>query len=312
MSESKVLDGAELDHMLLTPGASLSAIPGEERRIAISRILAAEANRDDHVHDFRVQALNERLLPLREVDTWIRQQAERDGPSTYWLSGVALKADDIRELKNGWVSIPELHIHPARDVELSEQPSISRRFVVYLRDSRLHSMQMQPVTVGGILDRLRRHADILHEEYLWDRAQAATFLLTSWVPYAWLYESELVALRGRKPREMGRKSLELAVFTAERSKKETLAARMSMWNSLHPEWAYTATTNFGWQSQDAIKRLVGAKEERAQLRGSLAGWQQDIERLSARDVTDRAHVEIQAARDAIRGGEGRRRQGHTA
>ncbi len=61
-------------------------------------------------------------------------------------------------------------------------------------------------------------------------------------------------MRGRRPREISPKHLELALFTAERE-GEPLAVRMTTWNAQHPEWAYSQITNFGRDSREAVRRL---------------------------------------------------------
>jgi hypothetical protein len=108
---------------------------------------------------------------------------------------------------------------------------------------------------GAVLDKLRRLALLLAQDMLWSPEQAATFVLTGLVPFAESFARALEAHRGRRPREMTYKHMELAVFTAQRD-RESLAERMGEWNAAHPEWAYKTVEHFGGDSRLAVRRLV--------------------------------------------------------
>jgi hypothetical protein len=112
------------------------------------------------------------------------------------------------------------------------------------------------VRAGGTLDRLRRLSLALADNYQWDPAQASTFVLTGLIPYsqAWAERLQGALVRGRRPREITPKHLELALFTVERE-GEPLTARMTAWSSQHPEWKYAQVTNFGRDSREAVRRL---------------------------------------------------------
>jgi hypothetical protein len=112
------------------------------------------------------------------------------------------------------------------------------------------------VRAGATLDRLRRLSVALADNYQWDPEQASTFMLTGLVPYsqAWVERLRGALVRGRRPREISPKHLELALFTAERE-GEPLAVRMTAWNAQHSEWAYAQITNFGRDSREAVRRL---------------------------------------------------------
>src|SRR5258706_5403685 len=142
---------------------------------------------------------------------------------------------------------------------------------------------------GGILDRLRLLSRSTKARYGWAEAQAVAFILTGLAP---LIPSVMVRyndapvpatsrivltvdptlsprevtdkyrkarqyLVGEYHREVSEKHLQLALFAATQLRGESLATRMAAWNQRFPQWAYSRESNFGWDSSQAKRRVVG-------------------------------------------------------
>jgi hypothetical protein len=292
--ETEAQVGMVLPGMLPSDGALASAPDAEERLArAVSRYLAIQALqvRDfgdgiGGVSSFRQRELNRQVLQSHEVGLWIQRWTREEGSPSWWLSGVSLDDGDIEQHDDGTISIRKrFHVQwlddglPIGAQNAHEQPSMTRRELTYLSRaisaSRSYggtstsgsltsysSPDARPiqgrrtVRAGGALDRLRRLSLALADTYQWDPEQASTFVLTGLVPYskAWAERLRGALVRGRRPREISPKHLELALFTAERE-GEPLAVRMTAWNAQHPEWAYAQITNFGRDSREAVRRL---------------------------------------------------------
>jgi hypothetical protein len=271
---------------MLPRGGALAGAPDSQEQLvrAISRYLAIEAlkKRDfGGVSAFRQRELGGAVLSPGEVKGWIVRELKPprvrpvESRPSWWLSGVALDEGDFEQHEDGTISIHKrLHVQwkddglPAGPQSAHEEPTMSRRELQYWWLLPKPGGWGEPfvgkdkVREGTTLDRLRRLSQALAEEFQWEPAQATTFVLTGLVPYSevWNRNLEAVRVRGRRPRELSLKHLELALFTAERE-SEPLAARMKEWNAQHPEWEYAQVTNFGRDSRDAVRRL----EERLDL-----------------------------------------------
>jgi hypothetical protein len=270
------LPGTETPRFL-DPHERIAAHPEQTRIRAISHILAAEASRHKDVVGYRATELQERLLVLGDVDGWVQDVAGREGQPSWWLSGVPVPAAGIRDERDGSVTIDHLGFTPQRGLDLHEVPSVHRRYLDYLTPQLL--LMTNPISAGGVLNRLRLLSLVLEFLYFWLPADATTYVLTGLIPYAWRYADVLQQRRGRRPQGMSDKHMELAVFVSERPLGESLALKMNAWNALHPEWRYEQTSSFGGHSQLAIRRLIGSDSERPF--DWTSRWGQDVAELGA-------------------------------
>lgn len=255
--------------------------PEEARIIAVSRVLAAEATayggqpQEDiiGVQDFRAAYLPDGLVPDVRVEQWIPEQGMRDQTvidadgqprnvsQSFWLAGlpINLEEDVIAWHDDRTVTVQvRVPMFGATQVTAAftanEHPSLSERYVRYSTPTRSH--HQRAVRAGGVLDHLRRLALDLSETYLWTEEQATVFVLTGLIPHAGAFATQATQGMKRKPRGMSHKHMELAIFNAEHG-GEPYAVRMEVWNTLHPEWAYTQAPHFGGDSRLALKRLTG-------------------------------------------------------
>jgi hypothetical protein len=227
------------------------------------------------VEDFRKYALNGSLLTADQIGSWIHAQEERDGEPSWWFGGIALNEGDYVRLGNGMIQITKaIPIDWRGGGELGtawERPGATRRELAYITPDI--PVQERPVRDGSVLDELRRLSLLLAEAYAWEPEQATAFILTGLIPYnaAWARQIEAVRVKGRRPRELSVKHLELACFWEEHEGK-SMAARMALWNKLHPNWTYDAVTNFGRDGRQAAARLAERMGERGAARELRVGY----------------------------------------
>lgn len=286
--EPKMLD-------VQTPRPARPDGTANKRWRAISLLLAQEGEKDPEVHEFRADVLHGQLLGLDEVDAWIKQQAEADGPPTRYLDGVPIPPGTamVRYDADFWPD-PPIVIDEASP--LRGYGNRGTRLAYAVPGERWQ--RLQPTASGGILERLRQLSDDLSHRYRWQKAQATLFVLTGATPVVsplsttFQYRGPVEAA-GRivltvdpalTPREVAEayrrvrkdlletatrpisdKHLELAVFGSDRAQEETWAERMRVWNKKHPQWAYSRAANFARDVQRAEQRLLHPR-----LRLSLA------------------------------------------
>jgi hypothetical protein len=289
MAEDTILAG------MVAPEAPVADVPPDKmRERAISQVLAAVTDRQDEtVAQFRRDHLNGDTIAPGEVRDWVRRTAASDGAASSFIANVPWEAfqynkqDGSYTLPKDWANALRFNkpIVPRRDggVDISTLGRIESdpclisqdlQYVAPASDDNLRQEPIgEPVRAGGVLYELRRLAFYLlgaHEywaddprqpyEYrrLWGEARAATFVLTGYAP---LVAEELFPLPSyRGMHRQSAKHLQLAVFT-ERRAGEPLATRMDEWNRRFPAWGYLRTTNFGWDSSQAVKRLMQHVEE---------------------------------------------------
>jgi hypothetical protein len=245
--------------------------PEHARLRAVSRLLAAQAAQMAPIQEFRAEVLKGTLLDFAQVEQWIREQAERDGDPSYWLSGIPIPYEQVREQDGtATIDIGTLVLDRRRmNRGLDEELVLEHRYVLF---NTPYMVKMQrAVTIGRVLDRLRLLSKELKKTYGWEENQATTFVLTGQIPVASRYLAETDAKRARRPRGMSLKHMELAIFTQEH-RGEPLATRMQSWNELHPDWAYANVTHFGGDSLQSVQRLLGhvSKATRSRATGSQA------------------------------------------
>jgi hypothetical protein len=230
----------------------------KSRAEALSFLLALDASRDPAVVGFRRAELRGRLIRLERVGNWVARRSE---PPTELITVTVERPDEpLKQFKE----VLEYAAPPASAV------------------------QTCPVALGSALDRLRSLSESLANRYGWRPAEAATFVLTGWVPVlqpirartqvrlpisaatritldidptvtpaevAERYATE----RGRhvwaRTRRMSQKHLQLAMY-AEAHQEGTWAERMRGWNEAHPDAAYRQASNFQRDVTRAIDRVL--------------------------------------------------------
>lgn len=90
----------EMPSPMVARDAPLPDDPFEARRVAVSRVLAADLAGWEEVRDFRRASLGGRLLDWEEVAGWVFAQSDAppdgDGPPSYWLSDVPVSEEQVR------------------------------------------------------------------------------------------------------------------------------------------------------------------------------------------------------------------------
>jgi hypothetical protein len=142
---------------------------------AKSLMLAADASEDNGVLHYRRTVLDDALIPLDEIKTWVQELSRLDGPGTFYTHGIA-------PLDIG----PSEHIESVepRVIQLPDGRFLLARTFCELLHFPGESGWRESVTVasGGHLDDLRMLSDRLAETYPWQPAQAVGFVLTGVTP----------------------------------------------------------------------------------------------------------------------------------
>lgn len=257
------------------------------RLMALSHLVAQEAAKDKEVQAFRSEVLQNKLLLLTQVETWINEQAEEDGLPTWWITTSVPRefVEEEIEFHNSSLVAPlEMEIPNFRVIQ-----GFIFRFLFYELPEEPQVKKI-PTFVGGVLERLRKLCERLSKQYGWTEAQANTFVLTGEAPQISaithnIKERELSSLtrivleidptmsprevgeyyrsirqevQGTRHRDMTDKHLQLAIFAAARPDGETWAKRMDEWNRTQSnEWEYEDSTQFAHDCILARKRLLG-------------------------------------------------------
>lgn len=254
------------------------------RQVILSHLIALEAAQNEEVQTFRQDILENQLLQWGDVQRWILIQALQDGQqSAPWLSiqltydQIAYVKEDIKAEQTISITLPNWQI--ARKAQL--------RYLQFgLPDSQL--VHEVAISSGGTLEPLWDLSKMLADFYSWTEAQATVFVLTGLSPLIPtmtakirrsstrsllrinldidptvssgevenLYlrmRSELIGLRRR---DMGEKSLHLALFAALRPREEKWSQTMQEWNKVFPQWSYKGVTNFGTEAIAAQRRVL--------------------------------------------------------
>lgn len=265
-------------------------VPG--RQEVVSRLLAAEAGKDEKVRSFREEVLGGSLMKPQDVHTWIERQGEEDGPPSLWLTVPVPTGYEVTSFTTFATTEPPLTISEKTPAILVE-----KRYLSYLRYGLKYGWEeladdprgWVPTAEGGVLDRLCQLSEGLARLCGWDEASATNFVLTGEIPvvrsieirssrasgYPTLARISLTVdpalsprevadhyrrMRGRilkgRHRELDDKHLHLAIFAAERPAGETLREKMAAWNKEHAGWKYKTETNFGRDCAQAVRRLL--------------------------------------------------------
>jgi hypothetical protein len=285
---------------MIAPETPVSA-PGTETAMrvqAYSQLLAARIEQEvPFIEQFRHDYLQGgKVLPVCSLIDWVVGRVIDDGAPTPILTGVpwhVLHSQDDGSylLPAVWANAVLELIHPNDQamIDIESDPYDPPRLIpknvwVPIPDSEPDwlSAEAIPIRLGGVLDKLRRFAlKFRQEKYwrwrndpsiaadqrmLWDQARIVAFVVTGYVPL--LAEEQLAPPSGRGSRLQSAKHLQLAVFTV-RHATESLRVRMDTWNKQYSEWAYKETSNFGWDSMEAVRRLLNQPSE---PRASMAEW----------------------------------------
>lgn len=271
----------------------ISVAPNMMRTVAISQILAAQCDlQDERVAHFRKERLEGKLLVPDAIKQWIEQMQDQDGTPSLFIQGLPWEAleqqkDGSYVLQQPWVAelmkeVLSIPVSPGIGVndawsDPEERPHLQLKFLWYTEpDIGEDKVPAKAVRAGGILDGLRQLSVSLLRNYpMWGSdaqeepatrrarglARAATYVLTGYAPL--IDESSFPLRSGKGVHPQSAKHLQLAVFTVHHT-GEKLADRMAEWNRQFPDWAYTRTTNFGWDSRQALRRLMQERDDRVE------------------------------------------------
>jgi hypothetical protein len=261
-----------------------------ERSQVISILLALEASRDADVCLFRTEVLGDTLLSPKEVEAWIRQQAQKEGPPTRWLR-IPLpqtKGDEVVKLMLGsTLETPHFLLEiPADQMRTASSLQVQVLQYTIPDDEWVRSVS---ISIGGVLERLQQLSEQLEKQYAWAQAQAVTFILTGHTPLISTLSSMLKRssharsnrivleidpvvlpkvvteyyrnlrkeMRARRHRNLSEKHMQLALFASRRTKSETWAEKMDEWNKNYQvEWRYKEVSNFAHDCLQAQRRLL--------------------------------------------------------
>ena len=272
------------------------------RRWVVEVMIAQEAASDGYVEDFRSKRLNNALLTAENLEGWIRQQIEADGPPNQWVRVQVPPEHQVREEEMG--SLPNgprivgHFVDPPFIVRYADGPA-EMELLAYSTPPDWEP-RTAPVAVGGVLWELRRASNWLAYRYGWTPAQATVFVLTNLFPdlppvterihrrspsvldritltvdpvlspreVAEQYARVRERVVGPRHRELSQKHLKLALFTAGPLAKaaKTWAERMALWNTYvakPSEWDYTNWRMFARDYDQARKRLLDAFPRRS-------------------------------------------------
>jgi len=135
------------------PRPSRTELPADARGVALSKILAHEAEQLETVKEFRRQFLRGKTIKPASVPSWIRRRAQSEGDPTVWVR-------HPRGRKGPVQASTETLSYPTGD-DVAETV---------------------PIRLGGVLWRLRELADDLAKQFPWRPVQAVLFVLAGAVP----------------------------------------------------------------------------------------------------------------------------------
>lgn len=270
-------------------------LPPDDRLVVLSDLLSQRAAQEAGVLSFRADVLNGSLLAWEDVETWIKEQREKDGPFTWYLEVAVPDGYLLRQGKTGFI----LTEPPLTVSQEAAGWGVYPRYLAFRIPGHPWRRQI-PTRLGGVLDVLRTLTEQLANKYSWQSADATVFVLTGLpvriskgritknlrFPHTMtsrltievdprVSPREVLAIYRKHRREilggaykpMDRKHLELARFH-EAQKKGTWRERMAEWNSSRPsEWHYIGTDSHPdpWRNfrRDCIQAWSRLFEEEA-------------------------------------------------
>ena len=268
-----------------------SVTSDKTRAEAIARMLATDASKQDRVENFRLVHMAAFPLDPNEVDRWIRNVADADGPSTAFLSVKVPHGVEILHSQGTVVTKPPLTISEETPAVLVQKVHLTfmTRSLQTEEYPDIEVEQQIAVREGGTLDALRQVSEHLSRHYGWEEGWATEFVLTDRIPpirpiesssslpstFTSLarivltidpalsprevmdkYRAERTQLAGNRHRDLSEKHLQLAAFTSSRPAGESWKDRMNVWNDTYDQWRYERETNFGRDCSQAVRRLL--------------------------------------------------------
>ena len=182
--------GIKNPDMLSSGNISKESIPTARLRSqALSILLAKEAEKEPEVQAFRQEVLGGNLLDVHLVESWVRSQAESDGPETIWLR-VPVRYDSegritTRSISGAGNSSWGLEMKKVVPGDVKPEEILGDVEVRYIEYSVPGGewAKLQGTASGGVLERLWRISRFpLASNYPWTTAQATMFVLTGLYP----------------------------------------------------------------------------------------------------------------------------------
>lgn len=256
--------------------------PPDKRWQLISKILAEDAQEYPLVRRFRREHLQERLLEPQEVEAWIEDSAQEDGPPTRWLTLPCPPKHTLTTRPDGSVVVePPLFVK-----ELSHGLKEEVRLLSWVGGQGW--VRRKAVAAAGVLNTLHELAVHLARRYGWHEAKCTTFVLTGQVPVlspiryrvsyhgGSVYERARIRLevdpgvspdrlvdvyrkvrRGVSPRRrrpLSPKIADLVSFILGHP-AGSWEARRKIWNEEHPDWRYDHRRSFSRDFHRAVASL---------------------------------------------------------
>lgn len=258
-----------------------------DRRYALSRLLAIEAERSPEVQGFCERHLEGRRMKWADIGDWIQGRAAAEGEPSQYVQVVLPPGATLRVTTSG--NLVESSV-PLKDLEV--EGKVEAKFLSYGVPGGKW-VRSVPVKHGGALDELRRLSERLAREYSWTKDQATVFVLTDDVTPYMVGIREETDVQTEHPaaskirlaidpvvapvevlnrysslrqkvlegtyRPLKAKHLKLAVFAAERRPAAKWNEVMEAWNAEHPDDAYVEATIFARDCTAAQRRLLRPK-----------------------------------------------------
>jgi hypothetical protein len=260
---------------------SYGGLRDSDRVLAISDFISQQARMREDVKQYRESVLRGQLIEPDDVEPWITRQASADGPPTLFVSLPLPKGNQL-------VTNPQGDLVTKKAIDTTKKDAIvstSRIFLEYGTPGG-GFIQFQPVSMTGVLNRLRMLSENLASDYRWQKSQASTFVLTDLAPIlpsfsssvhhgllpvadrvtlevdpsvsprelAALYRKAIQRIYGRDRERVTDKHMRLAAFATSRPAGQTLAESMKVWNRHNPDLKYEYNTNFGRDLKDALRK----------------------------------------------------------
>jgi len=255
-----------------------------ERSRALSLLLWKDAQKQSATNSVRKgQLARGAFLKFDEVEAWLKEAAQADGPATMFFRGLPAEDSPDAELE------PVLQYGAMLPLYGNSGLRHQLRFSdLHYGAPTSHWTQRIPVKELGTLDTLRHRSAGLAKWYGWTSAQATLFLLTNLVPVvneidchvrdfpapirgrtrvvlevdpqltpgqvAAAFREARTRLLGRGTRSLSDKHLRLAQIWALR--EERSGELMKIWNETYPHWDYDSLRQFNRDVSVARRRVV--------------------------------------------------------
>jgi hypothetical protein len=244
-------------------------VPPDQRGIALSKILANEASKDDDVMSYRKDYLNNILMSWEEAVAWIKEKKKEEGKPTLYIKELPIPENinvGFSDIQASWVrNIAKDLIHKKE----IKPVGVLRKDLEYVTPEQVYTTSV-PVKKGGALDSLRLLSETLSNKFNWPKAAASIFVLTgkiyitpkaritthinpsypalstitietlpstSWREVENIFSESRKMLLGKGQRDKPITQAwraDLAVFVAEHNDGRSWREAMELWNNQHP------------------------------------------------------------------------------